>query len=305
MNSRHADLEAISAYVDGEAPEWADHVAACASCRATAASLRAVSSAIGRPVDAPSAADRERAIAAALDAVAPASANHQAERARFARRRSSRPWAMPAVAAVVVGLLGASGLVLSSYRTPEETTTVAGPAPQTDAKADALLESGGGVAAAAPSAPPVDLGDLPDAATLRARAQVAAPSAARSGDLAPAVSTGRSASSANSGAASSAGATVTDSAAGGAGGSAQVQTPTTTLSQRVAPSVVGTRPCEEQARTREPALGPVVFFATARQGSRAGYVLGFGAAGSASTPPVTLLLLAQEGCAELLRSAGP
>ena len=299
MTDEHADFEAISAYVDGEAPEWADHVAACVECRASAAAVRAVAAAVGAPVDAPSAADRDRAIAAALDATPggrttvpdPAvSGRHEAERARFARRRPSRPWVMPAVAAVVVGILGVSGFVVSSYRTPDETTTLAGPTADTNPKSAALAESGaGGVAAAAPSAPPGDLGDLPDAATLRARAQAAGPP--------PAASTGRSSSGANSGAGSSA--TGADATASGA------LTPTTTLTQRAAPSVVGTRPCEEQARTREPTLGPVVYFATARQGQVAGYVLGFGAVGSPSTTPVTLLLLAQDGCRELLRAAGP
>ena len=83
-----------------------------------------------------------------------------------------------------------------------------------------------------------------------------------------------------------------------------MQTPTTTLNQRAAaPNVVGTRPCEEQARARDPNLREVVYFATARRGGVPAVVLGF------STPtgpsPVTLLLLAQDGCGELLRAAGP
>ena len=305
MTDQHPDFEAISAYVDGEAPEWADHVAACAGCRASAAALRAVAAAVRAPVDAPSAAERERAIAAALhaapggDVTAPephVSDPHEAERARFARRRPARPWAMPAVAAVVVGLLGISGLVVSSYRTSDETTTLAGPTVDTDAKSAALTESGGGgVAAAAPSAPPSDLGDLPDAATLRARAQSGVASgaaAATAGAGGGATSTGRSSSPANSGA----GPDATASAA---------LTPTTTLTQRAAPSVVGTRPCEEQARTREPTLGPVVYFATARQGQVQAFVLGFGPVAGNVTPTINLRMLAQDGCRELLRSTGP
>ncbi|HEV2761021.1 MAG TPA: zf-HC2 domain-containing protein [Acidimicrobiales bacterium] len=295
MTDRHADFEAISAYVDGEAPEWADHVASCPECRASAAAVRAVAAAVGAPVEGPSAADRDRAIAAALNATAgghvtvPEHAvprGREAERARFARRRAAPPWAMPAVAAVVVGLLGLSGLVVSSYRTSDETTTFAGPTAESDATSDTLAQSGGGVGAAAPSVPPGDLGDVADAATLRTRALAAAPPPA-------AASAGRATSSANSGAT---GSSASDSGA---------LTPTTTLSQRAAPSVVGTRPCEEQARTREPTLGPVVYFATARQGQVAGFVLGFGAVGSPSTAPLTLLLLAQDGCRELLRAAGP
>lgn len=284
----HADLEALSAFVDGEAPEWADHVAACAECRATAARLRAVGVAVGAPVTPPSAADRDRAIAAAVGtapagAPAPASAGHEAERARFARRRSPRPWAMPAAAAVVVGLLGLSGLVLSADRSTDDSSTLAGPAVEADAKAES------GVAAAAPDVPPSDLGDIPDAATLRARAMVVTSSAVRTED---------SSSSASSGAAAS---SVAGGGSGAGGSAANLGPPTTTLSQRsITPNVVGTRPCEEQARAREPNLGPVTYFATARQGEVPAYVLGF-----SSGPSVTLLLLAQNGCGELLRSAGP
>lgn len=275
MSSQHPDIDAISAHVDGEAPEWTDHVTACAQCRESAATLRAVAVAVGRPVDPPSAADRDRAIAAALEA-APVSDGHEAERARFAGRRSTRPWAMPAMAAVVLALVAASGLVLSSYRGSDETTTLAGPPAESEAKTDAVTRSGGGgVAAAAPSAPPSDLGDLPDAATLRARVLGAVGG--------PAATEASAASATNP----------------------RNLTPTTTLTQRPAPNVVGTRPCEEQARTREPSLGPVVYFATARQGQVAGFVLGFGAVGSSATSPVTLLLLAQDDCRELLRAAGP
>jgi len=281
MSSQHADIEAISAYVDGEAPEWTDHIAACPECRESAATLRAVAVAVGRPVDAPSAAARDRAVAAALDG-ASVSDGHDAERARFARRRRgpTRPWAMPAAAAAAVALLAASGVVLSSYRTSDETTTLAGPTPESDAHAPSLFESGDGVNAAAPTAPPGDLGDVPDAITLRARA-IGPPAAAGSALSA------------------------TDAAARNNLSPTTVLTPTTTLTQRAAPSVVGTRPCEEQARTREPSLGPVVYFATARKGAVGGVVLGFGAVGSTSTTPVTLLLLAQDGCGELLRAAGP
>ncbi|MGI8807455.1 MAG: hypothetical protein ACR2KK_06380 [Acidimicrobiales bacterium] len=286
----HADFEAISAYVDGEAPEWADHIAACAACRATAARVRKVAAAVGAPEDGPADAVRDRAIAAALGAASPLAGaphdgdadRHQAERGRFARRRSAPAWAMPAVAAVLVGLLGVSGFVLAGSRSSDETTTVAGRPLDADAKTDSLAESSpSGVAAAAPPVPASDLGDLPDAVTLRARAQVGVSSAGAvvSRDAA---SGGRTAATAN-------------------GGTGAVVTPTTTLTQRVAPSVVGTRPCEEQARTREPTLGPVVYFATARKGPVAGFVLGF----APSTGPVTLLLLAQDGCAELLRVAGP
>ncbi len=309
--SDHADFDALSAFVDREAPEWADHVAGCEACRATAAELRATSAAVGRPVGVPSPAAREAAIAAALDAL-PATAagagrstlapdRHENERARFARRRAARPWAMPAVAAVVLAILGVSGVVLSGYQGSEE-VTVAGRALEADAKAGAL--------AGAPQAPVGDLGEVPDAASLRNRALNVGPTG-------PASSTGRSSSSSNSGAAIDSGAATGPPAAvsgssGGSGGAGSNATtspvvPNGGLSATNGGStgavVVGTRPCEELARTRDPSLGPVVYFATARRNGVEGFVLGFAPVGASS--PVTLLLLAQDGCRELLRSAGP
>ena len=304
----HADLEALSAFVDGEAPEWADHVAGCEECRAAAARLGAVAAALLTPVDPPSEARREQAIAAALE-VASAEARHEAQRARFERRRSPR-WAMPAAAAAVVAVLGLAGVVLSADRTTDESTTFAGPALQ-----DAKTESG--VAGAAPNLPPADLGDISDPLTLRTRAGYPVGLAAATDPNAPASSTGRSTSVANSGAAADSNATNTGNTGAaisspvsppaavtggsGAGGPA-VAPPTTTLSQRsAAPSAVGTRPCEERVRSRSPELGPVVYFATARRGDVPAYVLGF----SPPTAPVILFLLAQSDCSELLRSAGP
>ncbi len=325
MTDRHADFEALSAYVDGEAPEWADHVEACAPCRATAAELRALAVVVAAPVAARSPADIDRDIAAALAAVPTSTSAASAPAPRPARpapsRRSGNPWALGAVAAVVLAVLGISGVVLSSYRESDNSTTVAGPAFQSEANLDARTgpEAGGGVAGAAPSLPPADLGDVGDAATLRSRAQPGlAPGPASAGSTITgssggsagaatgnsATSDGRSSSSANSGAASNA----TAGAVSGATGSAVAGsglTPTTTLNQGAGATVVGTRPCEEQARTREPTLGPVVYFATARQGAVAGFVLGFGPAPGSAPAPVTLLLLAQEGCAEVLRSVGP
>lgn len=302
----HADLDALSAYVDGEAPEWADHVAACEACRAAAARLGAVAAAVREPVDPPPEATRERAIAAALEA-ASTEARHEAERARFARRWAPRPWAMPAAAAAVVALLAVSGVVLSANRSSDESTTFAGPALQ-----DARTESG--VAGAAPNAPPADLGDVGDPLALRSRAGFPVGNLAATTDPnAPSSSAGRSSSAANSGADTQANATNTgntgaaisgppNAGSGGSGGAAaSVTPPTTTLSERAAtPVPVGTRPCEERVRAREPGLGPVVYFATARRGDVPAYVLGFTRAGTEG--PVILLMLAQNGCGEILRS---
>ncbi len=316
-SSDHADLEALSAYIDGEAPEWADHVAGCEACRGTAAEFRAVSAAVGRPVEAPAPAVREAAIAAALDALpAPAAGarapsrlapdRHEAERARFARLRSPRPWAMPAVAAVVLAALGMAGVILSSYRSSDDFTTATGPALESN------KAGGRDSLAGAPQAPVTDLGDVADAATLRSRAQVGAPAGAAAGRASSSASSGAAADSSatntgNTGAPAALAAppsggpsVATGAVSGGAGGVAAGSGAGGTGGSV---AVVGTRPCEEQARTREPNLGPVVYFATARRGTVEGYVLGFTPVGASS--PVTLLLLAQDGCRELLRAAGP
>jgi hypothetical protein len=301
MTAKHADFEALSAFVDGEAPEWADHVAGCPQCRATAAELRALSARVAAPTGPAPAAQREAAIAAALDAAGlapPADARADAKVTRLERRRE-RSWAMPAAAAVVVGLLGLSGVVLTANRSTDETTTVAGAA--FDSKAEST-------ASGAPQAPVGDLGDVADAATLRSRASGVAP-------LSAGATAGRSASSSNSGSASDAPATATNSGSTGsaispapaAGGSALNATTGAASggssgSANLAPSAVSDRPCEAQARSREPGLGPVTYFATARQGAVPAYVLGFT---SPTGPTVTLLMLAQDGCRELLRSAGP
>ena len=36
MMNEHPEFEDLSAFVDGEAPEWQDHVDSCAACRADA-----------------------------------------------------------------------------------------------------------------------------------------------------------------------------------------------------------------------------------------------------------------------------
>ncbi|MDQ6726383.1 MAG: hypothetical protein M3066_09510, partial [Actinomycetota bacterium] len=125
--------------------------------------------------------------------------------------------------------------------------------------------NGGAAATAAPTTG--DLGEIPDAPTLLARAGPGIAAKATS----PVPS----------------GPATTPNAAGAI--------------NPVAPSVVGTRPCEEQARTRDPSLGEVVYFATATHQGAPAVVLGF----STGPAPVTLLLLAQADCGVLLRAAGP
>lgn len=299
--SEHADLEALSAFVDGEAPEWAGHVAGCDECRAAAEGLRTVAAAVGAPIEPAAEADRERAVAAALGRLdRPATG---AEDPRLARRRQRRTWNPAAVASVaallLVGILGLSALVTMNSGPSSDESTAAGTAPESAARDLA----GGSADSAAPTVPPTDLGDVPDAATLQARARATAVSSA--GSTVSGGAGGAATSTGNSGASSA-------TSAGSAGNSGAAGPPQPEVTANVtgganlraaAPSVVGPRPCEEQARGREPVLGEVVYYATARQGPRQAVVLGFSTGPSPS--PVTLLMLAQEGCAELLRAAAP
>ena len=277
--SEHADLEALSAYVDGEAPEWTDHVSECAACRAAADELRAVAAAVSVPVEPADRRAREAALRAALGEVG--EPRPTAPPAVVPRRFQWRP-NLAAVAAALVLVLGFSALLVMS-RTRSDETTVAGPAlesapPAAGPMADSLAGAG---------LPPTDVGDVPDAATLAARVR---PALTATTSAAAGAASARS--SANSGT-SSPGAP--GAVAGGSGGQ-PAAAPTV--------NVTGTRPCEEQARGREPSLREVVYFATARRGQVPAVVLGFST--GPAPAPVTLLLLAQPGCSELLRaSAGP
>ena len=267
--SEHGDVEALSAYVDGEAPEWGDHVAGCAQCAATVEALRAVSDAVGAPVEPADPALRELALGAALTPPEPAPATVVP-----LRRRPSLParWVVPAVAAMVLVVAGISAVLTVADRSSTRVNaTAAGPAADS-AKSNESLAQAPAPGSLGLAAPTTDLGDVADAATLLARAR---PGLA----AAPRAATSSGAASAATAAPASPGATIP------------------------APAVAGTRPCEEQARARQPSLGPVVYFATARRNGAPAVVLGFSTGPDPSQ--VTLLMLAQDGCAELLRAAGP
>jgi hypothetical protein len=278
----HADFEALSAYVDGEAPEWAAHVAGCPACAATADGIRAVAAAIATPVRPAAGPVREAALAAALGG-AGAEASPDAPVASTRTARAVRPgprarWVYGAAAAVFVVALGVAAVLGTAGRSStDRTNTLAGPA----------AESNQGAAAdSATSAAPVgNLGDVPDAATLRARAR-------------PALGAKATAPSAVAGGAAPAAAAPAPAAA-----AASPAPGATTASPTVTPDGVAARACEAQARARQPSLGPLVYLATASHAGAPAVVLGF------STGPdptnVTLLLLARDGCAELLRAAGP
>lgn len=265
--SDHADFEALSAFVDGEAPECGPHVASCVSCRAKASALRAVRTAVAEPVDeaTPTPQERDRHLAAATGV-------DRGLQIPEALSRFPLRWLVPASIAAMFVLIAGAAAVLNRFGPSADRTTTAAPAPGSGRPVQAPLSGGaGGLADSADagstsaSAATVDayLGDIPDAATLRSRAGLSL--AAVKGS--PADVAGQ--------------ATRGGSASGG----------------------VGTRPCEEQARSNEPGVGDVVYFATAMRLGVPAYVLGFST--GLAPAPVTLLLLAQDGCGVLLRAAGP
>jgi hypothetical protein len=298
--SDHGDDEALSAFVDGEAPGWAAHVAGCGTCRARVEALRAVRAAVAAPLEPSPAGQRETAIAAALAAAAP--------RSRPSARGRPARWMVPAsIAAVLLLVVAAASVLVQGGR---DRTTTAAQAPATAAQAP---ES----AAQAPVAGP---GSAPSSgAQGGSSAGLSGPSTAQSGS-----STAQSGSSTAGG--SSGPATATDSA--GTGDLGEVADAATLLARArpalaaaakgsatptlspdpasvapAAPSVVGTRPCEEQARAADPALREVVYFATAAHQGAPAVVLGFST--GPAPAPVTLLMLSRDGCGVLLRAAGP
>lgn len=277
----HADFEALSAFLDGEAPEWASHVGACEACRATVAELRAVRTALARPVGRVDAAGRDRAIAAAVGGAGRAPVESAVP------TRQPLRWLVPAsVAALFAVVVGAVSVMSQGGRSADDVTT-AGPALESSApQADTAIgqgsarSSGNAGASSSATATAGDLGDIADAATLLGRAR-------------PGLLT------------TDGGAAIAPSGASGAPGGASIGGPSPSAGSgaSAAAGVVGTRPCEEQARRREPALREVVYFATASRQGVPAFVLGFST--GPAPAPVTLLLLAQDGCGVLLRAAGP
>ena len=67
--NEHPEFEDLSAFVDGEAPQWLGHVDSCPTCRADVDRLRAVAAVVGQRVPPVAAAARERALSVALEAL--------------------------------------------------------------------------------------------------------------------------------------------------------------------------------------------------------------------------------------------
>ncbi|MEA2974436.1 MAG: hypothetical protein QOG82_2894 [Actinomycetota bacterium] len=184
-----------------------------------------------------------------------------------------------AAAVIVAVLVGVSAIGGGSGR--DDTDTVA--AGQSQERSTTLFagdSAGGAATAGVPDADTSggvnagDLGQIPDAATLVARARpvLTQRQAALAAPVAPVAGAGQESRAPD----------LTD----------------------IVPKAVGTRPCELEARTARPGLGTVVYFATGQVEGVPVVVLGF----DPGLPPadITLLALAQqEGCRVVLEAAGP
>ena len=149
MNA-HPDTETLSAFLDGEASEVEEHVAACADCRRRLDALSQVQSAVAAPVPPPDEHHRDAAVAAAVDAAA--------QSTPVTRRRR---WTLVAVAggaaaAVLVGVLVTG--VSTSHKSSTAALRKAGPV------SSQLVRAG-------------DLGDVDDAQALRAKIEPGLPAA--------------------------------------------------------------------------------------------------------------------------------
>jgi len=272
----HADFESLSAFVDGEAPEYGPHVATCASCLATVTVLRGLQASVGVAVEGAGAEQRERHLAAATGRTRP--------QVRPTARMLKLRWLVPvSVAALFAMVLGVASVINHSGSSPQA-TTAAGPSGPSKPpsgiegplSADAHAAGPGVPDAGSPVTGARNLGEIADSTTLLDRVRLS---------LLPATEAGRSS-------------------------PVPAPSPLSEAAGRPAPGasgaatsgVAGTRPCEGQARSREPALREVVYFATATRQGEAAYVLGFSSGGAPT--PVILLLLAQGDCRVLTR-AGP
>jgi hypothetical protein len=183
MSTSHPTDEDLSAHLDGEAPEVADHVAACAACHARLDDLRRAAALVaGAPPPRPPAQARDDAIARALD-------NETAARPR-------RLALLAAAAAVLVAAGIATPLLLRGDR-QRRTSNALSSARAASGQTGASTESGADSAASLPidggdigaQSDPVALGSLVSSALAPETANQAAIGAAGGGTAAGSAAT--------------------------------------------------------------------------------------------------------------------
>ncbi len=303
MNPGHPGFEELSAYHDGEAPQWADHVTACAPCRnrvAELADLSGLVAQIGPPTHgvAPPAPERpsdrgarpstgDDAVGRAVAAVAPDSrgiaADPSPERADTQRGESPEPdtrledppeprrwWMGASVAAMLVFTVAVGALVASRSDRPSTSTAVGpGAGNRTTAEADAAGGAGG---AGTPSVIVAgDLGEIGDRAALVARVRAGLDAARTS--------------------------TPGQDQAAAPGAAAAPASP-----ESLATSAPGDpAPCEPEARRGPGERGAVIYQATAEKDGTPAVVLAFGP--PREPDPVTVEVRARSDCRLLLQGA--
>ncbi|MDQ6796793.1 MAG: hypothetical protein M3011_02000 [Actinomycetota bacterium] len=280
MNPDHPPFEDLSAHYDGEAPEWAEHVAGCASCTSRLAELAALADTIAQAPPGRIRDDQDDPVAHAIesvDQVGGAGSGGPVE-----TRERHRRWVPAASAAAVVVISIAIGAVVASkgpHRQMTRDALTAGGAASTpdrsDRAADAVVVGG-------------DLGVIPDRAALVTR--VAAD--LRAGNQRRPAATPDAP-------------TPTPSAAGSlgpSGPSSGVPGPSGPSSGVPAPAQgdIGTRPCEVEARGDPGDRGEVVYQATAEEAGEAAVVLAFRSVQSAS---ITVELRARSDCRLLVQGS--
>src|SRR6266571_7482250 len=113
MMNDHPDIESLSTFLDGQAPEVEGHVAGCAECRRRLDGLARVRAAIAAPVPPPDQHRKEVAIAEALGAASTA-----------APTRDGSRWRLVAVAGGVAAAL-LIGVVISRVSTSTKSARTA------------------------------------------------------------------------------------------------------------------------------------------------------------------------------------
>ncbi len=265
MNADHPHFEDLSAHHDGEAPEWAEHVARCETCQGRLAKLDALTHTVARESPPRLAAeDGDDAVTRAVAAAGPQAGTSFGLEAGAGRRR----WGLAAgTAAVIVISVGLGALVASMgphRQMTRDALSVPGTVPSPGDRATAGANAGAVVVVG-------DLGEIGDRAALvarvqtdlRALGQVRPDAAAPSASPAP--------------------------VAGATGSSA----PSSTVGAK--------RPCEVEARAGPGDHGAVVYQATAEEAGAPAVVLAFGSAeGSGS---ITVEMRARSDCRLLLQGA--
>jgi len=143
--SVHPDDEALSAHLDGEAPEWESHVRSCPSCQARLAAFGRVAAAVGTAPPALRPGGGDDAVARALAVARPAPS-----------WRSRR--LVVAAAGIAAAVLVAGGVAALVGRSGSSSSKFAAASRRSGPVASNFIEAG-------------DIGDLADDKTLKARVE--------------------------------------------------------------------------------------------------------------------------------------